>query len=217
MDFSMPKNELLDYIVKQINLFFPDGKTVKKTEIQTSFEEALQRTEFCFSKINIKYFRKNNCVMFDHLHADQYAMFLYFFSNTLYRNEGSSGLCTKLFQLNRYLHGIDALYEVELPEIFLFVHPLGTVLGRATYSNYFIVYQQCNIGSNHDNYPILQEHITMHPGSSILGNCRVSSNCKIGAGSLLLDRDLEQNSLYIGNPRDFIIKKVENPNPVWTY
>ena len=216
MDLSIPKNELLDYVFKQINVFFPDGNVAQKKKIDTSFDQALQRTEYCFSKINAKYFRRHDRVIFDHLHADHYAMFLYLFSNSLYRNDDRSALCLKLFQLNRYLHGVDAFYEVELPDIFLFVHPLGTVLGRAKYSNYFVVYQQCNVGSNHSKYPVLMEHLTMHPGSSILGNCHVSQNCKMGAGALLLDRDLEQNSLYFGNPRDFLIKTVEQTNPIWS-
>ena len=38
----------------------------------------------------------------------------------------------KLFLLNKALHGCDIYYEVALPSVFLLVHPLGTVLGRAS-------------------------------------------------------------------------------------
>ena len=37
------------------------------------------------------------------------------------------------------LHGIDVFFTVDLPDIFLFCHPLCTVLGRAQYSDYFLV------------------------------------------------------------------------------
>jgi serine O-acetyltransferase len=119
--------------------------------------------------------------------------------------------------LNKYLHGIDAFYEVELPDIFLFVHPLGTVLGRGTYSDYFLVYQRCGIGSNHDVYPVMKEFVTLRPGSSILGNCIVEENCTIAAGSLLLDKNLGENTLYIGNPRDYVIKTNSEILPIWKH
>jgi hypothetical protein len=32
---------------------------------------------------------------------------------------------------------------------------------------------------------------------------------------LLLDKDLGKNSLYIGNPRDYVIHKSEKRNSVW--
>lgn len=215
MKMSVSKDDLLEYLVCQLNTFFPDRNEIKKAEIEKHFDLILQRTEYCFSKINNRYFSDKTGVFFNHLHADQYAMFLYFVANTLFKNGSDVSLCTKIFQLNRYLHSIDVFYEIELPDIFLFVHPLGTVLGRGKYSNYFLVYQRCNIGSNKDIYPTLMEHVSLHPGASILGNCLVEENCKIGTGALLLDRNLEKDSLYIGNPRDFVIKKSDMNASIW--
>lgn len=215
MILSLRKNDLLNYVIAQLNVFFPDKKPIRKNSITGFFGLALDRAEFCFSKINVKYFWKDNSVYFDHLHADQYAMFLYLLSRTLFQNNADIEVCNKLFQLNRYLHGIDVFYEVALPDIFLFVHPLGTVLGRAKYGNYFLVYQRCNVGSNKNVYPAFSDYVTLHPGAAVLGNCQVGKNCKIGTGSLLLDKDLEQDSIYIGNPRDFLIKKSKERMPIW--
>lgn len=215
MEISLSQSDLLDYLVCQLKTFFPDKKDIQKDEIRKNFDEIIQRTEFCFSKVNNKYFKDNSSIIFNHLHTDQYAMFLYFASNTLYRNNSDLELCTKIFQLNKFLNALDVFYEVELPDIFLFVHPLGTVLGRAKYSNYFLVYQRCNIGSNHDIYPSLSEHVSLHPGASILGNCKVEENCKISAGSLLMDSNLEKNSIYIGNPNKYKIKTSKKINPIW--
>jgi len=177
----------------------------------------MDRTQHCFSKINNKYFFDGREIVFNHLHADQYSMFLYIVCNTLYKNGSDIRLCTKICQLNKYLHGIDAFYEIELPNIFLFVHPLGTVLGRGTYADYFLVYQRCGIGSNHDVYPEMREFVTLRPGSSILGNCFVEENCTIASDSLLLDKNLGRNSLYIGNPRDHIIKTNSEVLPIWKH
>lgn len=215
MKLSVSKAELVDYLVRQLNNFFPDKDKVSSGELEKNIDFALQRTEYCFSKVDNKYFRDEAGSIFNHLHGDQYSMFLYFTANTLFKNNSDLSLCSKIFQLNKCLYGIDAFYEVELPDIFLFVHPLGTVLGRGKYSNYFIVYQRCNVGSNHGIYPTIGEYVNMHPGSSILGNCVIQENCKLAADSLLLDRNLEENSIYIGDPKNFVIKKAEKKDPIW--
>jgi serine O-acetyltransferase len=217
MKMSLQQHELVRYVLEQTNTFFPDANTVVEEDIRPYLGNILARTEHCFSRVNNKYFLDGSEVVFNHLHSDQYAMFLYFVSNTLYRNGVHPGVCTKIYLLNKYLHGIDAFYEVALPDVFLFVHPLGTVLGRGTYSDYFLVYQRCGIGSNRDEYPIMKDFVTLRPGSSVLGKCVVNENCTISAGSLLLDRDLQKNSIYIGNPKSYTRKNISEILPVWNY
>jgi serine O-acetyltransferase len=212
---SIQDEHLIDYVVKQLNTFFPDSQPVDRKELLESIKEILERIEFCFSHINNKYFFNGDDVIFNHLHGDQYAMFLYYSSNTIYINGGNETLCTKLFYLNRLLHGIDVFYEVSLPEIFLFVHPLGTILGRGTYSDYFLVYQRCGIGSNKELYPTMKRFVTLRPGSSILGNCLIGENCTLGANSLLIDQNLENNTVFIGNPKSYFKRKKKEIDPIW--
>lgn len=219
MKLTISKEELSNYVNSQISTFFPDNKN-HPDELQRYMDEILYRTEYCFSKVNAKNFFDGNDVLFNHLNADQYAMFLYFASNTLYKNNSDTNLCTKIFLLNRYLYSIDVYYEVALPDIFLFVHAIGTVLGRASYSDYCIFYQQCNVGGSpdaHDKliYPTLSEHLTMHPNSCILGNCIVDKNCTMAAGSMLLNTNLNAQTLYIGNPRDNVMKSRVREHYAW--
>ena len=216
MDVSLENTELTHYVAKQLNTLFPDRNHIQTEDIDKYVTNTLKKLEYCFAKINNKYYHDNNETRFNHLNSDHYAMFLYMLSRIIFKEENDVNVCTKLFLLNKCLHSIDIYYEVKLPDIFLFAHPMGTVLGRAEYSDYFIVYQKCNIGSNKDRKPTLGKYVTLHPGSVILGNCNVGENCKIAAGSLLLDMDLEKDSVYIGNPRDYIIKKSSEIHPVWT-
>lgn len=215
MIISIDKSKLLNYTLTQVKTIFPDGRNYVLQDVLKSFERAIERLEYCFSKINNKYFIVNDQVSFNHLNGDQYSMFLYFFSNSLYINNYNITLCEKLFLLNKTFFGIDAFYEIKLPDIFLFVHPVGTVLGRASYSDFFLVYQRCNIGANHNIYPVLEEHVSLHPGSSVLGNCRLEWNTKLGANALLIDKNLPSNNIYIGNPKAFEIYKNMEINPVW--
>lgn len=215
MKLSLPKESLIEYVVKQIQYNFPDSRNIDRVVFDKAFDHALQRAEYCFSKVKNRYFRDENHSVFNHLNGDQYSMFLYFLSNSLYKNEYDINICTKVFLLNKHLFAIDAFYEVELPDIFLFVHPLGTVVGRGNFSDYFVIYQRCNIGSNRDVYPTIGKYVTMHPGSAILGNCQIGENCRIAAHSLVLDKNLESNTLYVGNPKEFFIKENKEKNLIW--
>jgi len=207
MKLSISKEGVVSYLLRQLNNLFPDGNEVKKGTLEKYSDEIFERTEYCFSKIDLPYFFDGENVLFNHLNGDHYAMFLYFACNTIYRNGGDTATATKIFALNKMLHGVDAFYEVELPDIFLFIHPLGTVLGRGKYSDYFLAYQRCNVGANRGVYPTMGKNFSMHPGSAILGDCKIEDNCTLAAGSLLIGKNMEKNSLYIGNPKSFIVKK----------
>ena len=199
----------------QANAMFPDEDPIAAADLEPAVAVALERLEHCFGQVNNKYFFDGEAAVFNHLHGDQYAMWLYFLSNELFRQGAPAAACSKLFLLNKALHGCDIFYEVELPSIFLLVHPLATVLGRGTYSDYFVSYQRCGIGSNRDVYPSLGRHVTLRPGSAVLGNCRVGDHCQIAAESLLLDRDLADHSLYIGNPKTAVVRRNDGVYPLW--
>ena len=81
-------------------------------------------------------------------------MFLYFLSQE-YKSDENEELASRFYLLNKYLFGIDIYYEVNLPKIFMFIHPVGTVLGRAEYNDYLVVYQRCGVGSSGGEYQII--------------------------------------------------------------
>ena len=53
-----------------------------------------------------------------------------------------------IYYLNKILHSIDCYFEIKLPTKFGVEHPLGSVLGRASYSEGLFIYQGCTIGGN---------------------------------------------------------------------
>lgn len=160
----------------------------------------LPRLKICFSHIDIKYFRNKDNVFFNHLNSDQYSMFLYMMSFSANKDCKNPNLASKLYLLNKLLHGIDAFYEVRLPKVFLFVHPLGSVLGRANYGEFFTVYQGCGVGSNAGASPVLGSNVVLHPNSFVLGKSRVGNNCAIATGALVLDSCVDDDTTYIGRP-----------------
>ncbi|MCZ4316334.1 hypothetical protein O4H66_23280 [Comamonadaceae bacterium G21597-S1] len=200
---------------QQVNNLFPDGQPVPADDLRPSAQQAMARLEHCFAHVANKYFFDGTGAVFDHLHGDQYAMWLYFLSNQLHRDGAPGHWCKKLFLLNKSLHGCDIFHEVVLPPVFLLVHPLGTVLGRAEYSDHLLVYQRCGVGSNRDVYPQLGRHLSLRPGSAVLGRCTIGDNVTVAAESLVLDRDIADNTTYIGNPRDCVSLPRQGTEKIW--
>ena len=212
---SLTAQRLAALAAAQCNHIFPDGDAVTADALMTWVPGALARLEHCFAQIDNRYFFDGGAAVFSHLHGDQYAMWLYYLSNELYRQGGPASVASKLFLLNKSLHGCDMFYEIALPDIFLVVHPLGTVLGRANYSDYFVAYQRVGVGSNHEIYPSFGRHVTLRPGAAVLGGCTVGDMCQIATESLIIDRDLPDASLYIGSPGTATVKPNPAPYPLW--
>ncbi len=212
---SLTSDELCALAVRQANTLIPDGDDLQLDDLLVAARGAIVRIEHCFPHINNRYFFDGSTACFDHLHGDQYAMWLYFLARELHLTGGAVSACKKLFILNKALHGCDIFYEVELPSVFLLVHPIGTVLGRGRYGERFVVYQRCGVGSNHNVYPEIGAGVTMHPGSSVLGRSHIGDGCTIATESLVLDREVPAGSLYIGSPRDCSVTPRAPERLIW--
>ncbi|MGP0630156.1 serine acetyltransferase [Nitrospina sp. 32_T5] len=199
MDLSLTRPELLQFTVDQLNHFFPDPRPALPDEMQKAFDQSLERLEHCFAHVRNPYFHKDGAPRFHHLNSDQYAMYLYTLSRVQHENGGDPSLCEKIFYLNKTLHGLDCFFSVQLPDVFLFMHPLGTVLGRAEYGNYFFVSQNCTVGDNFDGeYPRLGEGVALYAGASVIGACDIGDNCEIGADATLYKKKVESGSRVFG-------------------
>lgn len=199
MNFKMSLNpeSLSAYLRKQLFHFFPDQEIPC---ILNEVELALDRTFICFSKIRKKYFvdeSDQNIVLFDHLNGDHMAAFLYYLSKELIQK--SERIAVKVFSLNKALHGLDLYHGVSMPDVFRLAHPVGTVLGAAGYSNYFVVYQGCTVGSDEDGvYPNFDEGVILYANSRVIGNCRIGKNVVFAANSFILNTNVPDNSIVVG-------------------
>lgn len=195
--------ELKELIFRQLSFFMYNE--VNKACIDTLLKKALERTEKCFSKITNKYFNDGNIIRFNPFHSGQYAIFLYYLSNSAFEG-GNKELAEKSYYLNKMLHSIDWYYEVVLPEYFMADHPMGSVLGRAKYSNYLSISQGCTIGNNHGFYPVFDERIVMHPNSIVVGKCIIGKNVEISSNTFVCDEIVPSNSIVFGSSPKLIIK-----------
>lgn len=205
---SLTESQLADYVIFQLNTFFPDANKVQHIEIEPYITEALDRIYLNFSKIKTKYYREEDTVLFSHLNGDQYCVFLYYLSNTLYRQGASESVCTKIFLLNKYLHGIDAFYSVKLPEHFMVVHPLGTVLGNAVYGDYFVVYQNCTVGASAEGiYPCFGKGTIMYSASAVIGKLSVGNQVVLARSATVVNTDIPDRTIVFGMVPGLVLKE----------
>jgi serine O-acetyltransferase len=199
MRWSLERDDLRSYTARQLALFSAGGRDVSASRLSPHFAEALARVERCFQNIRRKYFFDGQSTIFNHLHGDHYAMYLYYLSNTVFRSGKDEELAEQLFLLNKALHGADIFYGVSLPDVFLLIHPVGTVLGNASYGNYFVAYQNCGVGSLEDGkYPVFDGENVLFARSAVLGNCHIGRNVIFGANAFLLNTDIASGSTVVG-------------------
>lgn len=212
MVFTIPKDDIRAQLLMQLkSQFFITEE--EQTVIESQFENTLAACEENFSHSKNKYYfvEGGGICRFNPYHAIQYMTFLYYLSHYIYKNANIGQLCDKIYYLNKIFHSVDLFYAIELPAHFGAEHPLGAVMGRAKYSNGFFFYQGCTVGGTRDKqgnlyYPELSENVHMYCNSSILGNSHIGKNVNIGAGCIVKNQDVPDNSTVFGQSPNLIIK-----------
>jgi len=206
MNLSLNKQDFLKYTSQQLNGLFPDNKLVDLKSYIASFDTAIDRIDHCFNKVTYKHYFNNGQTFLNHLHADQYLMYVWFLSNTIYKDTGDLNLSNKLYYLNKSLHGFDCMYNTELPDIFLIFHGVGTMLGKAKYSDFFVALQGCTIGSQKGQYPILGKGVGLTAHSSIIGNCVIGNRSSIASYTSVFEMDVPEDSVVFKDKDTGILK-----------
>ena len=194
--------DLLRYVVRQLDHFFPDEAASVHDMLDAHLDTALLRLERCINAV-----RMWKPGQFDALHSSQYTIFLYYLANTLWRSGGDLRVCTKLFLLNKALNGIDCFYEIELPEVFFIGHSVGIVLAKATYGERLVVYQNATVGKNHGTAPVLEAGVVMYPNSAVIGRCVVLEGSVIAQGVSVINQDTLPNCLVFQGERGGLVFK----------
>ena len=92
-------------------------------------------------------------------------------------------------------------------------HPHGTHLHAKSIGDYLTIKQNVCIGMNHNELPVLGNHVFCGVGCCILGGVKIGDNVNIGANSVVV-KDVPSNTTVIGNPARIVKlngKKVDIP------
>lgn len=208
MLLSLPQAELKAFLGRQLDVFFPDQYKFAGLDIDAAFDEALQRTEFCFKHISERGYVENGQVTFSHLHSDQYSQFLYFFGNSLWRRSQNRPICDKLTLLNKMLNSIFCSYKLALPDIFYLCHPVGTIIGHAEYADFLVILQNVTINTA----PGLKigKAVAFAAGANVIGNQPIGDRSSIGANSLVFHTEIPADSVAFSKDGGLTIKPRTN-------
>lgn len=178
-------NFITNFVFHQCNNIFPDGN--KFQNLKSSIEEVISDSTG-FDKIKMW----NENPNLDIMNSIQYPIFLYKLSRKLFLSGDVKG-ATKIFYLNKTLHGIDLFYEIELGNNFLLSHCIGSVFCKASYGNYSVFYHGILIGKNNNDRPSLSDGLVMFPGSQIIGKSDVGENVVVSANTTIIDTNIPDN------------------------
>lgn len=194
-----------DILIKQLNNWWEISR-LEETVIRDNIDKALQ--SFYNDIKDIKAKRCENLTESNPLnpmHSVQWAVFLYKFSYLLFL-DGQEKLASQVYYLNKIMHNNDWFYEIELPMHFYAEHPLGSVLGRAKYGDYFFIYQGCTVGGNGGVYPEIGKHVLMLSDSKILGSSKIGDNVIVAANTYIKDEDVPSDVIVFGQSPNLCFK-----------
>lgn len=213
-----PAAELSGYVERQLAAVVPDRDTPSAARLRPAVDVGLERSLACCARISDRrYSDPSGAPTFSHLHASQYATFLYFASHAAWHLDDED-VATRLYLLNRALHSIDVLYAVELPPTFYLEHPVATVLGRASYGDHLTVYQHCTVGGSYSlEYPTIGRGVTLYAGATVIGRSTLGDGVVVGAGARIVNEDVPAGVAVTGASPDLTFRPLDPPGqlPRW--
>ena len=200
-------NNIYEILCMQLRNYWVD---IDRDIIQSTIPETLGVIEDNYRGLPNKRLWDGGEVIFSPYTSVQWMNFLYRLSHILYL----SGNCTtadQVYYLNKIMHSIDWFYAIDLPVHFLCEHPLGSVLGRADYGDYFVVYQGTTVGGNRSkgilSYPKIGKNVIMFANSMVLGDSTIGNNVVISAGTQIINDVVPDNCLVFGKSPNLVVKE----------
>lgn len=203
MELSLGTDQLKTFLKYQLENHFPDGLTEKGfggKDIDRAMDMALYRLEKCFRAVILPaYSDDRGNTFFNHLHSDQYAQFLYFFMNSLWKESENKLICDKVMLLLRDLNGIFMTYKCEMPDIFLLLHAVGTVIGNVKFSDYLVILQNVTINTGVDNLGTLKigKGVTFCAGSKVIGDEPIGDRVNVGVDAVIYKTRVDNDKSVI--------------------
>lgn len=203
-------DKLNNIICRQLMNLIPDNQTQNFHLIKQFLPQSLERFRIC-ANAN-RWWKKDHI---DYLHSSQYCTLLYYLSNTIWHETTNTEISTRLFNLNKSLNAIDMFYEVELPSKFFIGHSVGIVFAKATYNDYFAIYQNSTIGKSHGVAPIIESCVLIYPNSGVIGKTHLAEKTVIAPGVQVVNQQqTPPNSFVFHNGNTLIFKPIKQNNPL---
>ena len=178
--------DLSDSFARQSLVFC--GIEIRLDDFPDVYRLAREKYLYCLSKKKIKHYPSRLL-----MHADEYCSFLVFLARQAYLH-GEEDLAETAYLVNRRMHAFECFYTRDVPNIFHLEHPVGSVLGQASFGEYLVVYQGVSVGGDIKlRYPRLGEGVVLFSKCSLIGSVDIGQNCAVGAGVQLYGESVLDN------------------------
>ena len=187
-------------------------------EITSYLDSALEISEKRFILNKSKYYTSSDGLraQFSATHYSSHALILYQLARECFLG-GRKDLADKVYFLNIATTATDLFYEIDLPLRTGCDHPLGSVIGRASFSraSSLFFYQQNLIGGNFaDNgetvYPKIEGDLYMFPRSSLIGDVKIEGVVILGNSTYVKDAGSLRDVVVFGVSPDLTLKSLNN-------
>lgn len=202
--------EIEKLLIHQLRLYWSD---IDEKIIRNAIPATMNAIENNFKGLPNSRFFCNGLIQFSPFMSVHWMIFLYRLSHEIYVQHGTVNTPKEadcIYYLNKIMHSNDWFYAVELPQHFLCEHPLGSVLGRAQYGDYFFVYQGTTVGGNRNKgqlcYPVIGNNVVLFANSTILGNSLIGDNVVVSAETYIINEVIPNNCIVFGRSPNLIIK-----------
>lgn len=203
------QNEIISILLHQMKQHWLD---IDEETIRNAIPGAVKAVEDNFTGLPNRRFFSDNEVQFSPYVSVQWMIFLYRLAHEIYKNRitDTPKEADQVYYLNKIMHSNDWFYAIELPVHFLCEHPLGSVLGRAQYGDYFFVYQGTTVGGNRSkgqlHYPVIGNNVILFANSTVLGDTHIGNNVVVSAETYIINEDIPDNCIVFGRSPNLIVK-----------
>lgn len=207
MACALPLARLRALAALQLANHFGPLDPADEEALDRAFVPALELLRRCLARVRNKYCRREGLVFLNPFHSGQYCLFLHFLTRALRQDEHAPvSLVERAYYLNRVMHGVDLFYDAGLPDVFYLEHPLGSCMGRASYSDELLFFQGCTVGGRPGEHPVLGRRLLLYAGASILGRCTIGANTVLSAGARVVNQDIPGDCMVFGASPGLVIK-----------
>lgn len=207
MNIGENGQDIQDLVIYQLKNYWPN---FNERIIKDVIPIALEEMEETFRGSAIKRLYNPNGMIFNEYYSVTWMIFLYRISNLLAKSGGVNREADMVYYLNKIMHAVDWYHQVELPIHFLAEHPLGSVLGRATYGDYLFIYQGTTVGGSRKGdklyYPKFGDNVILYANATVLGNSIIGNNVIISANTYIINDLVPDNCIVFGKSPNLIIK-----------
>lgn len=198
-------DDIAKLVIHQMSAYWID---IDESLIKACVPEALLKIDKNYQGLPNRHLFDGINVVFSPYMSVQWMNFLYRLSRILFEKESSAA--DQVYYLNKIMHSVDWFYAVDLPIHFHCEHPVGSVLGRAQYGDYFFVYQGTTVGGNRTkgklSYPVIGNNVILFSNSSVLGASNIGNNVVVSAGTYIINQKIPDNCVVFGRSPDLTIK-----------